>query len=170
MNYPPKTLYLIDGTALMYRAFFAFIKNPLINSRGENTSATFGFTNSLLSLIREHSPDYISVAFDTGKPTFRHEMYEHYKATRQKMPDDLIDQVPRVKEAVEALGINQIELNGYEADDVIGTLAVRGAENGFEVVMVTGDKDFIKVKENQSFPIKIVSPGEFLSKNWGHFL
>ena len=145
MNYPLKTLYLIDGTALMYRAFFAFIKNPLINSRGENTSATFGFTNSLLSLIREHSPDYISVAFDTGKPTFRHEMYEHYKATRQKMPDDLIDQVPRVKEAVEALGINQIELNGYEADDVIGTLAVRGAENGFEVVMVTGDKDFMQL-------------------------
>jgi len=145
MNNPPKTLYLIDGTALIYRAFFAFIKNPLINSRGENISATFGFTNSLLSLISEHSPDYISVAFDTGKPTFRHEMYEHYKATRQKMPDDLIDQVPRVKEAVDALGINQMELDGYEADDVIGTLAVRGADKGFEVFMVSGDKDFMQL-------------------------
>ncbi len=145
MKGTPQTLYLIDGTALMYRAFYAFIKNPLINSKGENTSATFGFTNSLLSIIREHSPDYISVAFDTGKPTFRHEMYEHYKATRQKMPGDLIDQVPRVKEAVEALGINQIELDGYEADDIIGTLAVRGKENGFEVFMVTGDKDFMQL-------------------------
>ena len=120
-----KTLYLIDGTALMYRAYFAFIRNPLFNSRGENTSAAFGFTNTILSLIREHSPEYISVVFDTGKPTFRHAMYEQYKATRQKMPGELIDQVPRVKEAVTALGMHQIELNGYEADDIIGTLAIR---------------------------------------------
>jgi len=140
-----KTLYLIDGTALVYRAFFAFIKNPLINSRGENTSATFGFTNTLLNLIRDHSPDYISIAFDTGRPTFRHEMYEQYKATRQKMPSELIDQIPRVKEAVEALDINQIELDGYEADDIIGTLAVLGAKKGLEVIMVTGDKDFMQL-------------------------
>lgn len=140
-----KTLYLIDGTALVYRAFFAFINNPLINSKGENTSAAFGFTTILLNLIRDNSPDYISVAFDTGKPTFRHEMYKEYKATRQKMPHELIDQVPRVKEAVEALGIHQIELDGYEADDVIGTLALYGAQKGFEVFMVTGDKDFMQL-------------------------
>ncbi len=140
-----KTLYLIDGTALVYRAFFAFINNPLINSKGEDTSAAFGFTNIILNLIRDFSPDYISVVFDTGKPTFRHEMYEEYKATRQKMPDELIDQVPRVKEAVDALGIHQIEINGYEADDIIGTLAVRGAEKGLEVLMVTGDKDFMQL-------------------------
>lgn len=140
-----KTLYLIDGTALAYRGYFAFIKNPLINSRGENTSAAFGFTNTLVNLIRDHSPDYMAVAFDTGKPTFRHAMYDRYKATRQKMPDEMIGQLPRVKQAVEALGIAQFELDGYEADDVIGTLARRGAEKGFDVYMVTGDKDFMQL-------------------------
>ncbi|MFC1541336.1 DNA polymerase I [Candidatus Latescibacterota bacterium] len=140
-----KTLYLIDGTALIYRAFFAFIKNPLTNSKGENISAAFGFTNTVMNLIRTYNPDYISIAFDTGKPTFRHEMYDEYKATRQKMPSDLIDQIPRVKEAVDALGINQIEMDGYEADDIIGTLAVNAAAKGFEVVMVTGDKDFMQL-------------------------
>ena len=128
MNNHAKTLYLIDGTALVYRAFFAFINNPLINSKGEDTSAAFGFTNILLNLIRDYPPDYISVVFDTGKPTFRHEMYELYKATRQKMPEELIDQIPRVKEAVDALGINQLEQEGYEAEDIIGTLAVKGAD------------------------------------------
>ncbi|MBT4485846.1 MAG: DNA polymerase I, partial [Candidatus Latescibacteria bacterium] len=140
-----KNLYLIDGTALVYRGYFAFIKNPLINSRGENTSATFGFTNIVVNLVRDHSPDYLAVVFDTGKPTFRHKMYENYKATRQKMPDDLIDQLPRVKQAVDALGIIQLELEGYEADDIIGTLACRGAENGLDVYMVTGDKDFMQL-------------------------
>ncbi|MFC1538958.1 PIN domain-containing protein, partial [Candidatus Latescibacterota bacterium] len=135
----------MDGTALIYRAFFAFIKNPLTNSKGENISAAFGFTNTVMNLIRTYNPDYISIAFDTGKPTFRHEMYDEYKATRQKMPSDLIDQIPRVKEAVDALGINQIEMDGYEADDIIGTLAVQGAAKGFEVVMVTGDKDFMQL-------------------------
>jgi len=140
-----KKLYLIDGTALAYRAYFAFIRNPLINSRGENTSAAYGFTNTLVNLIRNHSPDYIAVVFDAGKPTFRHEMYEEYKATRQKMPDEMIDQLPRVKEAVDVLGVKQIELEGYEADDIIGTLALSGAERGLEVYMVTGDKDFMQL-------------------------
>lgn len=140
-----KTLYLVDGTALAYRAYFAFIKNPLINSRGENTSAAFGFTNSLVNLIRDFSPDYIAVVFDTGAPTFRHEMYDDYKATRQKMPDEMIDQLPRVKQAVEALGLVHLELNGYEADDIIGTLACRAAEEGLDVCMVTGDKDFMQL-------------------------
>ena len=140
-----KQLYLIDGTALAYRGYFAFIRNPLINSRGENTSATFGFTNSLMSLIREEKPDYLAVVFDTGKPTFRHEMYDQYKATRQKMPDDMIVQLPRIREAVEALGIPRIEVDGFEADDVIGTLAMRAAKEGLDVVMVTGDKDFMQL-------------------------
>ncbi len=140
-----KKLYLIDGTALMYRAYFAFINNPLINSKGENTSAAFGVVNTLASMIREFSPEYCSVAFDTRQPTFRHEMYDQYKATRQKMPEDLADQVSRVKEAVDALGFHQIEIEGFEADDIIGTLAVQGAENGFNVVMVTGDKDFMQL-------------------------
>ncbi|HUT62453.1 MAG TPA: DNA polymerase I [Anaerolineae bacterium] len=151
MNNHRKTLYLIDGTALAYRAYFAFIRNPLINSRGENTSATFGFTNALVNLIHTHSPDYIAVAFDTGKPTFRHEMYDQYKATRQKMPDEMIGQVPRVKQAVDALGITQLEFEGYEADDVIGTLACRGFEEGLEVYMVTGDKDFTQLVGNNIY-------------------
>ncbi len=145
MSKNKKTLYLIDGTALIYRAFFAFIKNPLTNSRGENISAAFGFTNTIMSLIRTHHPDYLSIAFDTGKPTFRHDMYDEYKATRQKMPEDLIDQIPRVKEAAEALGIHQIEMDGFEADDIIGTLAIRGAAEGLDVYMVTGDKDFMQL-------------------------
>lgn len=141
----PKQLYLIDGTALAYRGYYAFIRNPLINSRGENVSATFGFTNSLMSLIREQQPDFLAIVFDTGRPTFRHEMYDQYKATRQKMPDDMIDQLPRIREAVEALGIPRIEVDGYEADDVIGTLAVRAEHEGLDVVMVTGDKDFMQL-------------------------
>jgi len=145
MSGKKKTLYLIDGTALAYRAYFAFIRNPLINSRGENTSAAYGFTNTLVNLIRNHSPDYMAVVFDAGKPTFRHEMYEEYKATRQKMPDEMIDQLPRVKEAVDVLGVKQMELEGYEADDIIGTLALSGAEKGLEVYMVTGDKDFMQL-------------------------
>jgi len=140
-----KKLYLVDGTALAYRAYFALIRNPLINSRGENTSAAFGFTNTLIKLIREHNPDYLVVVFDTGKPTFRHEMYSEYKATRQKMPDDMIDQLPRVKEVADVLGIVQMEMEGFEADDIIGTLAVRGAKEGLDVCMVTGDKDFMQL-------------------------
>jgi len=144
-NDEKKTLYLVDGTALAYRSYFAFIRNPLINSRGENTSAAFGFTSTLVKLIRGHAPDYLAVVFDTGKPTFRHEMYGEYKATRQKMPDDMIEQLPRVKEAVDALGIVSLEVEGFEADDVIGTLAVDGSKEGFDVYMVTGDKDFMQL-------------------------
>ena len=140
-----KTLYLIDGTALMYRAYFAFIRNPLINSRGEDTSATFGFSNTILGLLRDHTPDYVAVVFDTGKPTFRHEMYDQYKATRQKMPEELILQVDRVRESADALGIVRLEMDGFEADDIIGTLALRAANEGLDVCMVTGDKDFMQL-------------------------
>lgn len=140
-----KTLYLIDGSALMYRAYFAFIRNPLVNSRGEETSASFGFVNTILSLVREHDPSHLAVVFDTGRPTFRHEMYPAYKATRQKMPPEMAAQIPRIREAVEALGLPMLEMEGWEADDVIGTLAVRAARGGFDVVLVTGDKDFMQV-------------------------
>jgi len=145
MNTQRKTLYLFDGTALAYRAYFAFIRNPLINSRGEDTSAAFGFTNTILSLVREKQPDYLAIVFDTGRKTFRHELYPHYKATRQKMPEPMITQVPRIRQAVDALGIQRLEVEGYEADDVIGTLAVKAEREGFDVVMVTGDKDFMQL-------------------------
>ena len=129
----------------MYRAYFAFIRNPLINSRGEDTSATFGFSNTIIGLLRDHTPDYVAVVFDTGKPTFRHEMYDQYKATRQKMPEELILQVDRVRESADALGIVRLEMDGFEADDIIGTLAVRAANEGFDVCMVSGDKDFMQL-------------------------
>ena len=105
MKSKPGSVYLVDGSALFYRAYFAFIRNPLINSKGEDTSATFGFVNSLLKLIRDEEPDYLAVVFDTGEPTFRHKMYDEYKSTRAKMPDDLAEQLPRIRQAVQALNI-----------------------------------------------------------------
>ncbi len=142
------SVYLIDGSAIFYRAYFAFIRNPLINSKGENTSATFGLINSILKLIREENPDYLAVVFDTSEPTFRHKMYDEYKSTRAKMPDDLAEQIPRIRQAVEALNITSFELPGYEADDLIGTFARRAAADGFDVWCVTGDKDYFQLVDN----------------------
>ncbi len=140
-----KRIFLIDGSALAYRSYFAFIRSPLINSKGENTSATFGFVNSLLKILRDQAPDYIVVAFDTGKPTFRHEMYADYKATRQKMPDDMRDQLPRVRQVVEAMRVPIVEQEGFEADDLIATLARQAVEQGLEAAIVSGDKDFMQL-------------------------
>ncbi|UCG61874.1 MAG: DNA polymerase I [Candidatus Zixiibacteriota bacterium] len=140
-----KNVYLVDGSALFYRAYFAFIRNPLINSKGENTSATFGFVNSLFKIINDEKPDFIAVAFDTPQPTFRHEMYGEYKSTRAKMPDELVEQLPRIRQAVEALNIPSFELEGYEADDIIGTMARVAERQGHKVWCVTGDKDFFQL-------------------------
>lgn len=140
-----QTVYLVDGSALIYRAFFAFIRNPLINSKGEDTSATFGFVNSILKLIKDENPDYLAIVFDTKAPTFRHERYEEYKSTRAKMPDELVAQLPRIFDAVEALNIPCFSLDGYEADDIIGTMAKRAEAEGFEVWCVTGDKDYFQL-------------------------
>ena len=152
-----KSLFLVDGSAIFYRAYFAFIRNPLINSKGENTSATFGFLNSLLKIIREENPDYMVVVFDTKEPTFRHEMYDEYKSTRAKMPDELVLQLPRIREATEALNLPSLEKEGYEADDVIGTLAKKGEENGMNVWIVTGDKDMFQLVSDK---VKIYNPGK----------
>ncbi|RIK57160.1 hypothetical protein DCC62_30015, partial [candidate division KSB1 bacterium] len=126
-------LFLIDGYALAYRSHFAFIKNPLTNSRGEATSAVFGFIRALLQLLDEQSPEYFAVVFDTPEPTFRHKAYAAYKATRQRMPDELIAQIPKIREFSAALGANLIEYPGYEADDVMGTLARQTAKQGVQV-------------------------------------
>jgi DNA polymerase I len=150
-----KKIYLVDGSAVMYRAYFAFIRNPLISARGENTSATYGFVNSLLKVIREEDPEYIAVVFDSKHPTFRHEKYAAYKSTRAKMPDELADQIHRVHEAVHALNIPKFELNGFEADDIIGTLAKEAERKGFEVWCVTGDKDFYQLVSDN---VKIYTP------------
>ncbi len=151
MSTDQKTLYLVDGSSLFYRAYFAFIRNPLINSSGENISATYGYVNSLLKLIRDEKPDYLAVVFDTKEPTFRHKMYDEYKSTRAKMPEELAEQIPRIREATEALNIPHFELIGYEADDIIGTFAVKGEKEGLKVYCVTGDKDYFQLVSDNIF-------------------
>ncbi|MCI0696287.1 DNA polymerase I [candidate division KSB1 bacterium] len=140
-----KRAFLVDGSALAYRSHFAFIRNPLTNSRGQNTSATFGFVRALLKLIDDEHPDYLAVVFDTPEPTFRHKAFAEYKATRQKMSDDLVQQLPMIRQFCEALGAKVIELPGYEADDVMGTLAKTSAQQEIDTYLVTGDKDFMQL-------------------------
>jgi len=138
----PKKLFLLDAYALVYRAHFAFTKNPRINSKGINTSVPFGFTNTLLEVIQKQKPTHIGVAFDTAAPTFRDEIFEAYKATRQEMPEDIRTGVPKVKEIIRGFNIPILEMDGFEADDIIGTMATHAAKNEFEVYMMTPDKDF----------------------------
>ncbi len=140
-----KRAFLVDGSALAYRSHFAFIRNPLTNSRGQNTSATFGFVRALLKLIDDELPDYLAVVFDTPEPTFRHKAFAEYKATRQKMSDDLVAQLPMIRRFCEALGAKVVELPGYEADDVMGTLAKTSAQQAIDAYLVTGDKDFMQL-------------------------
>ena len=150
-----KRLFLIDGSALAYRSYFAFIRNPLINSKGENTSAAFGFASSILKILREENPDYIGVVFDTKAPTFRHEIYKEYKSTRAKMPEEMVSQLPRIMELVKALNIPLLEMDGFEADDLIGTLARRAKGKGLEAILVTGHKDFLQLVDED---IKVLNP------------
>ncbi len=140
-----KRLFLLDGSAIFYRSYFVFMKNPLINSKGENTSATFGYTQTLIKILQEEKPDYIAVVFDSKVPTFRHKKYPAYKATRDKMPEEMISQYPRVLEVTKALNIPILEVEGYEADDVIGTLAKKAEQQGIETYLVTPDKDFMQL-------------------------
>ena len=138
-------LFLIDGMAVAYRMYFAFARNPLINSRGENVSAVYGFTTMLLNLLDNEKPDYFAVIFDTPEPTFRHEMYEQYKAQRAEMPDDMVEQLPRLRQMLDILRIPQLEQPGFEADDIIGTLVKKAKEKGIKTVIVTGDKDMMQL-------------------------
>lgn len=137
-----KKLFLLDAYALVYRAHFAFTKTPRINSKGINTSVPFGFTNTLLEVLHKQKPTHIGVAFDTSAPTFRDEIFEEYKATRQETPEDIRYGVPKVKEILNGFNIPILEIDGYEADDIIGTLAKQAEKQGFEVFMMTPDKDF----------------------------
>ena len=140
---------MLDAYALVYRAHFAFTKNPRINSKGHNTSVPFGFTNTLLEVIQKQKPTHIAVAFDTAAPTFRDGIFKEYKATRQATPEDIKHGLPTVKEIIRGFNIPILEMDGYEADDIIGTIAKRAATEGFEVYMMTPDKDFGQlVKEN----------------------
>ena len=137
-----KTLLLIDAYAMIYRAYYAFIRAPRMNSRGENTSAIFGFVVTLEDLLKRLKPTHVAVAFDPAGPTFRHEAFEQYKAQRQETPEDIRWAVPYIKQILEAMNIPVLEVAGYEADDLIGTLAHKAEKHGFEVYMATPDKDY----------------------------
>jgi DNA polymerase-1 len=147
-----KKLFLIDAMALIYRAHFAFSKNPRINSRGINTSAVFGFANTLLEVLEKEKPSHIGVGFDLSGPTFRHEKFDGYKAQREETPEDIVTAIPLVKRLLEGMDIPILELQGFEADDIIGTIAKRAVKEDFTVYMLTPDKDYAQ----------LVEPGIFL--------
>ncbi len=138
-------LFLLDSAAIAYRAYFAFIKNPLTNQAGLNTSAVFGFANILLTLLEKEKPEYFAAVFDSREPTFRHKRYKEYKATREKMPDDLAQSLPYIDRLVDALAVPRLVMPGFEADDLIGTLTIRAVEAGMDVFIVSGDKDFMQL-------------------------
>ena len=158
-------LFIIDGYALLFRAHFALIRNPLITSYGLNTSALFGFVNQILKLIRDEEPDYFACAFDSKGKTFRHDMYKEYKANRPPMPEELQLQLPHLWEIMEAMNIPVLKKRGVEADDIIGTLAINAKKNGLDTFIVSGDKDFMQlINEN----IYLYAPGT--KKNPGHII
>ena len=154
MSKPEKSLFLLDAMALIYRAHFAFSKNPRINSKGLNTGAAFGFTNSLYEIIDKRRPTHLAVAFDTSAPTFRHEQFPEYKANRDETPEDIRVAIPIVKDIVRSFNIPVLELDGFEADDVIGTFAKKASKEGFEVFMMTPDKDYGQLVEEHVYLYK----------------
>ncbi|MFQ5551213.1 MAG: 5'-3' exonuclease H3TH domain-containing protein [Gemmatimonadales bacterium] len=153
------SLFLIDGYALIYRAFFAMISRPLTTSKGENTSAVWGVANFLVRLVREHQPEYVAWIHDAGS-SFRKDIYPEYKATREKLDEELQEQfdqsLTRIESLLEAFGVSLVAVPGYEADDVIGTLAARASEEGRSVVIVSGDKDFYQLINQH---VSLLNPG-----------
>ena len=144
---------IIDAMAIAYKGYYAFISRPLITASGEPTSAVFGF----LKIIEDTKPDYLAVGFDSKEKTFRHDMYENYKSSRQAMPEDMIPQIQRIKEIIEAFNIPIYILPGYEADDLIGTAVKEAEKQGFDCYAITPDKDYIQlISEN----IRVVKPGK----------
>jgi len=168
-----KKLFLLDAMALIFRAYYALIRSPRISSKGKNTNAQFGFTNTLVELINNQKPSHMAVCFDTEAPTDRHIDFTDYKANRQEAPEDLIIAIPDIKKIVRGFNIPIMELDGYEADDVIGTLSKQAAAAGYEVYMVTPDKDYgqlvsekVKIYKPgyQGGEVEIIGPGEVLEK------
>lgn len=149
-----KKLFLLDAMALIYRAHFAFSKNPRINSKGLNTGVMLGFTNTLLEILEKEKPSHIAVVFDTSAPTFRHKQFEAYKANRQEQPEDIAVAIPWVKQIVKAFNIPTLELDGFEADDIIGTLAKQAEESCYTVYMMTPDKDYGQLVDDHIFLYK----------------
>lgn len=154
MSQNTKKLFLLDAMALIYRAHFAFSKNPIVNSKGTNTGAILGFTNSLVEILTKEQPSHIMVAFDTSAPTFRQETFQEYKAQREAQPEDIQVAIPYVKKIIDAFQIKRMESDGYEADDIIGTIAKKAAKDGYKVYMMTPDKDFSQLVEENIFLYK----------------
>jgi DNA polymerase I len=154
MNDTSKKLFLLDAYALIFRAYYAFIKNPRVTSKGLNTSAIFGFLLALEEVLQKRKPTHIAVVFDTPTPTFRHEMFKEYKAHRDETPEDIKKAVPYIKRLIEAYKIPVIDYPGFEADDVIGTLARKASERGFTTYMMTPDKDFAQLVSENVFMLK----------------
>ena len=148
---PRKRLFLIDGMAQIYRAHFAMINNPLITKDGRHTSAIYGFMNSLFKLLRDEKPDYIAVVLDCKEPTFRHDLYTEYKATREKMPEELVQQLEPLFKVISHTNIPLLKKPGYEADDIIGTLVKKAEETDIDTYMVTGDKDMMQLVSATTF-------------------
>ncbi len=160
------SLFLLDAYALIFRAYYAFIRNPRVNSIGLNTSAIFGFTNSLLEVLTKEQPTHIGVVFDPPGPTFRNEMYEDYKAHREATPEDIRKAIPYIKRILEALNVKVVEVAGFEADDVIGTLVQKAAAEGFKTHMVTPDKDYAQLVNAKTLMYKPKSRGNDI-EIWG---
>ncbi len=161
-----KKLFLLDAFALIYRSYYAFIKNPRITSTGINSSAMLGFTNTLLEVLEKEKPSHIAVVFDPVGPTFRHEMFKEYKAQRPPMPDDLRKSIPYIKSIIQGFNIPEFDVAGYEADDVIGTLAKKAEKKGFTVYMMTPDKDYAQLVSENIFMYKPKSNGNDV-EIWG---
>jgi len=155
-----KKLFLLDALALIYRSYFAFIRNPRFNSKGINTSAMLGFTNTLVQVLETEKPAYIGVAFDISRKTFRNELYAPYKANREEMPEDLRKSIPYIRKIIEAFQIPILELEGYEADDIIGTLAKKAEKKGFETFMMTPDKDYAQLVSDRVYMYKPGKSGD----------
>jgi DNA polymerase-1 len=171
----PRSLYIVDGSAIVYRSHFAFSRTPLVNSKGENVSAVYGFAQAVLSVLKSEGARYAAVAFDAPGPTFRHERFEAYKANRPGMPDELVSQLPLVRELTEALGIPVLEQRGVEADDLIASLATTIARHGDRAVIVSIDKDFQQLVTEHILqwipprgrePAVTLGPGE-VEQRWG---
>lgn len=149
-----KKLFLLDAFALIYRSYFAFIRNPRFNSAGLNTSAMLGVTNTIVQLLEKEDPELVGVVFDVSAPTFRHEMFPEYKANREEMPEDLRKSIPYIRRIIEAFNIPIIEMEGFEADDVIGTLAKKAERDGYTTYMMTPDKDYAQLVSDRVLMFK----------------
>lgn len=161
-----KKLFLLDAYALIYRSYFAFIRNPRFNSKGLNTSAILGFTNTLEQVLSTEEMSHIAVVFDVHADTFRHEMYPEYKANREQMPEDIRNAIPYIRDIIKAHNIPILEKKGYEADDVIGTLAQQAAKNGFTTYMMTPDKDYAQLVDENTYMYKPAKSGN-KAEIWG---